>query len=339
LQTGFDARSDGLVLVVARLENTFVAWSISRAMENQVRMIKVPGSPQTVSEAARTFAELCSDRDSSLRDIEILGARLYQDLLSPFDDQIRQTSRLSFEVDASLQRLPFAALTRPDRRYLNDTHALVFLPAWWTQHPPVPDTIPPHASVLLVEGAPSLPDAEAGSASTIPAEYFESAAVATHFSRSFLLRQQQASVAQILKHLSSVDVFHYNGHTWTVSEQTGLLLQPDELFTASNLRGVSLGRCRLAVLAACSSANSSGQGMEDTSNLTHALLTAGASNVVATLWDLDASASRTMMLQMYDSLGQSMPVTAAIRAAQLKLRSDPAARHPYFWSSVQVFTQ
>jgi CHAT domain-containing protein/tetratricopeptide (TPR) repeat protein len=344
LPAGSSLRSGGLTLIVAQLENTFVAWSISRYAEspvpiNPVRMIKLSTPPQRVSEATGTFAELCSDRDSSPHDIEVLGAKLYQYLLSPFDDQIQQTALLALEVDASLQRIPFAALSRPDHRYLNDTHALIFLPAWWTLHPPAPETIPADASALLVEGSASLPNSETAAASTIPAEYLESAEVAAHFSHSFLLRRQEASVAQILKRLPGVDVFHYNGHTFTVSEQTGLLLHPNELFTASNLRGVSLTRCKLAVLAACSSAGGSGDGMEDTSNLAHALLTAGAANVVATLWDVDASASRTMMLQMYDSLSHSMPITAAIRAAQLKLRSNPAARHPYFWSSVQVFTQ
>jgi CHAT domain-containing protein/tetratricopeptide (TPR) repeat protein len=335
-----DAHGDDLILVVARLEDIFVVWSLTGSAENRVRMITVPSSPQQVWETARTLTELCSDPYSSHADIEVLGSQLYRDLLSRFDDQIGHTSRLALEVDVSLQRLPFAALTRLDRRYLNDTHALVFLPAWWTLRASAPDTIPAKASALLVEGTASLPNSGSGSASRIPPEYFDSAEVVEHFSRSFTLRRQQASVAQVLKHITQVDVFHYNGHMLTVSQQTGLLLQsPDELFTAANLRGVSLQRCRLAVLATCSSAGGPDESIEDTSNLTHAFLAAGAANVVATLWNVDARASRTMMLQMYDSLTRSMTVAAAIRTAQLKVRSDPATRHPYFWSGVQGFTQ
>jgi CHAT domain-containing protein len=338
LPASSDARADGLILVMAQLEDAVVVWSLSGSAEKPVRMMVGSSSPQHVSEIAQTFTELCSDRDSSESDIEVLGSQLYRYLLLPFDDLVQHESRLALEVDAHLQRLPFAALIRPDHRYLNDTHSLVFLPAWWTLRPSAPDTIPEKASALLVEGAPGIPNSGTESASTIPAEYFVSREVATHFSRYVIL--QQTNVDQVLRHIPEADVFHYNGHSLTVAEETGLLLQsPNEIFTASKLRGVHLQRCKLAVLATCSSASGSDQGIEDTSNLTHALLIAGAANVVATLWDVDARASRLMILEMYDSLARSTPVATAIHTAQLKMRSDPATRHPYFWSSVQVFTQ
>ena len=115
------------------------------------------------------------------------------------------------------------------------------------------------------------------------------------------------------------EVFHFSGHTLTDGDDTGLVLQyPDSLFLASSLKGISLRRCRLAVLATCSSAGRTEYGMEDTSNLAHALLTAGALNVVATLWDVDSQASRIMMLQFYASLTQSSPVPLAMQAAQLQ---------------------
>ena len=101
--------------------------------------------------------------------------------------------------------------------------------------------------------------------------------------------------------------------------QTGLLLKyPDTIFSASSLDGISLRRSRLAVLATCSSAGGTQYGMEDTASLTHALLTAGVSNVVATLWDVDSQASRVMMLQFYDLLTQSSTVPMAIQCRAVK---------------------
>ena len=341
LTSGPGARAQGLILVIAQLEDFFVVWSIAGSGDSAVRMMKVPSLPRRLSETARTFTELCSDPDSSQEDINVLGTQLYINSLSRFDDQIEPASRLALEVDGSLQRLPFAALMHPAHHYLNDTHALVFLPPWWTLRSSASDIVPAKASALLVEGSAIVPSSRSGGASAIPAEYFQTSGVAAHFSHPLVLRQRRASVDQILKHIATVDVFHYNGHTVMLAEQSALLLQyPDQLFTASDLRGVSLRRCTLAVLAACSSAAASGdQSMEDASNLSHAFLAAGAANVVATLWDVDARTSQTMMLQMYDSLADSMPVAVAIRAAQLKVRSDRATGHPYFWSGVQVFTQ
>jgi CHAT domain-containing protein len=290
---------------------------------------------------AHTLTELCANRYSSEDDIHVLGRQLYHELLSPFDDQIRQTSLLVLDVDSSLQRLPFAALTPADHRYLNDTHALVFLPAWWILQSPAPDKVPPTANALIIEGAASAPRSNSsGPAALLPAEYLESDDIAASFSRFLLIKPQQSSTALLRKLLPQAEVFHFSGHTLSQDDQTGLLLKyPDTLFTASSLSGISLRRCRLAVLATCSSAVNIDSSMDDTSNLAHALLTAGASNVVATLWDVDSRASRIMMLRFYKSIAQSLSISDAVRGAQQALRSDSSTSHPFFWSSMQVFSQ
>ena len=329
-----------LILVIARLEDDLVVWSIERPAEPIVHMVREPMTAQRVLEMARTFSELCSNENSSEQDIVALGGRLYQALLAPVDDQIQRAPEIVFDVDPSLERVPFSALMRPDHRYISDGHALSFLAARWSLGPSPPTTILPDATALLVEGATSLPESGGGRASSIPVADLQTEAVASYFRHTVILRGNDASVGEILKHISEADVFHYNGHTSTSSEGRGLLLQANHgLFTAANLRGVSLRHCRLAVLATCSSARGNGESMEDVSNLAHELLVSGAGNVVATLWDVDARASRTMMLSMYSMLTRSMSVPVAISAAQQKLRSDPATHHPYFWSGVQVFAQ
>jgi CHAT domain-containing protein len=340
LTSASEDRRNELIIVIARLQDFYVAWTISSSSSNPVRMVKLVGSPAQMAATVHTLTELCSDRNSSQSDIQIIGGNLYHDLLSPFDDQIQMTRQLWLDVDTSLQGLPFAALTRNDHYYLNDTHSVVFLPGWWTLHPPAADTVSPSANALLVEGALSVPGPGSLPTATLPAEYLESSGVARHFSHARLIQSQQSSSPLLRKLLPDAEVFHFSGHTFTNGDQTGLLLKyPDTIFSASSLDGISLRRSRLAVLATCSSAGGTQYGMEDTSSLAHALLTAGVSNVVATLWDVDSQASRIMMLQFYDLLTQSSTVPAAIHAAQLKVRADPATRHPFFWSAVQVYTQ
>jgi len=332
--------ADTLIIVIARLNDRVVVWCIPATGRNDVRMTQLAIPPERAAEMAQTFMELCSDRISSEHNISRLGNELYNGILAPFQRQIDSASRISFDVDPSFERIPFGALVQRDGRYLNDTHELNFLPAWWTCRPVSPGMVPHIEHALVVEGAASLTGSGMVPSSTIPAEYFQTREVAAHFLHPVVLRQQDATVAQILEHLAQAEVFHYNGHTFSVAEETGLLLQPpDRLFTTADLHGVSMRQCRLAVLAACSSAWGAGEGMEDATNLTHAVLTAGAANVVATLWDVDAQASKTMMLRMYDLLAQSKPLPAALRQAQQEMRAAPATHHPYFWSSVQVFTQ
>ena len=329
-----------LTLVVARLEDFYVAWSVTNSGNDSIRMTKISTPSTNVADMAHTFTELCSDRDSSESDIDILGQQLYHQLFFPFDDQIRQTSLLDLDIDSSLQGLPFAALTLADHHYLNDAHALVFLSGWWTLQPLAQDKIPSTANALIVEGAASAPrSSSSGPAASLPVEYLEATDIAASFSRSLLVKPRQNSSALLRKLLPQAEVFHFSGHTLSQDDQIGLLLYPDLIFTASSLSGISLRRCRLAVLATCSSAGKSDYGMDDTSNLAHALLTAGASNVVATLWDVDSRASRIMMLRFYESIGRSLSVSEAVRAAQQSLRSDSSTSHPFFWSSMQVFNR
>jgi CHAT domain-containing protein len=329
-----------LTLVIARLEDFFVAWSIKNSSDGSIRMIRIAAEPKRVVDMANTFTELCSNRDSSEADIRVLGYQLYDDLLSPFDDQTRQTSLLLLDLDGSLQRLPFAAVSNAAHQYLNDTHALIFLPGWWTLQPLPPDTVSSNPNVLVVEGAASMPRfGLSGATASLPAEYLESNDIGTKFSHVTLIKPPQSNSDTLRKLLPQAEIFHFTGHTLNREEETGLLLRyPDSLFTASSLNGISLRRCRLAVLATCSSAGPSPYGMDDTSNLTHALLIAGASNVVATLWDVDSRASRLMMLRFYESITQSVSVSDAVRRAQQTLRSDSSTSHPFYWSSMQVFS-
>ena len=276
-------------MVIARLEDFFVAWSITNSGNDSVRMTRIAAEPARIVDMTNTFTELCANRNSSEADIRVLGHQLYEDLLSLFDDQIRRTSLLLLDLDTSLQRLPFAAVSRAGHQYLNDTHALIFLPAWWTLQPRPPDTVSSSANVLVVEGAASVPRfGSSGATASLPAEYLESDDVGGKFSHADSIKPPQSSLDTLRKLLPQAEVFHFSGHTLNREEETGLLLRyPDSLFTASSVNGISLRRCRLAVLATCSSAGPSAYGMDDTSNLTHALLIAGASNVVATLWDVE----------------------------------------------------
>jgi CHAT domain-containing protein/tetratricopeptide (TPR) repeat protein len=339
LSIGPQASLPAVVLVVADVGNGLIAWSLESSGEHGVHMIRLGSSPERISDFAQTFTELCSDRNASEENIAAIGSELYRDVFAPFQTQIDAVSSIALDIDPTFEHIPFVALVRPDHRYLDDTHALFFLPAWWTRRSSPSDVIPRPAHLLFVEGAATTPRTGATLPPTIPAELFQGSAVTARFSDPVLLRDRDATVIEIRRKIKQAEIFHYNGHTLTSMDQTGLLLRsPDHLFTAADLHGISIRKCRLAVLAACSSARG-GNHLEDTANLIHAFLAAGAHNVVATLWDVDARTSKTMMLRMYDLLAQSIPLSEALRQSRLDIRSSAATHHPYFWSSVQVFRQ
>lgn len=88
----------------------------------------------------------------------------------------------------------------------------------------------------------------------------------------------------------------------------------------------------LVVLSACRSALGelvTGEGMV---GLTRGFFHAGASSVVASLWNVDDEASAVFMDAFYRGLRRGHDKAEALRLAKVELRSDPRYAHPYYWA-------
>jgi CHAT domain-containing protein len=89
----------------------------------------------------------------------------------------------------------------------------------------------------------------------------------------------------------------------------------------------------LVIASACESGVIAVDAADDPSGLVPALLEAGVTGVVATLWLVDAERTRTAMLELHDALAHSDGwdrVPRAVQRAALAVKKiDP---HPYFWA-------
>jgi CHAT domain-containing protein len=93
----------------------------------------------------------------------------------------------------------------------------------------------------------------------------------------------------------------------------------------------------LVVLSACRTALGRQMRGEGVIGLTRAFLHAGASSVVTSLWSIQDRATAKLMEHFYQGLlQQSLSPAAALRQAQLRLRSDGRFAHPYFWAAFSV---
>jgi CHAT domain-containing protein len=94
-------------------------------------------------------------------------------------------------------------------------------------------------------------------------------------------------------------------------------------------------------LSACETALGSGYFTEipagdEFVGLTRAFLSAGASNVVATLWQVNDSSTAQLMRSFYRQLSDQ-PASQSLAVAQRSmLHGDTSHRHPYFWSAFVV---
>lgn len=107
----------------------------------------------------------------------------------------------------------------------------------------------------------------------------------------------------------------------------------DGVLTALEASGLDLYGTKLVVLSACETgvgANASGQGVY---GLRRALTIAGAESLVLSLWQVSDTATRSLMVSMYDGLAKGAPPSIALRSAQLGMLADKATSHPFYWAA------
>ena len=89
----------------------------------------------------------------------------------------------------------------------------------------------------------------------------------------------------------------------------------------------------LVVLSACDTALGDSQDGEGLIGVTRGFMYAGASGVVASLWEVDDDSTTELMRYFYANMLQAgMGPAAALRDAQNKIRSQPKWRSPYYWA-------
>ena len=78
----------------------------------------------------------------------------------------------------------------------------------------------------------------------------------------------------------------------------------------------------LVTLSACDTANGKLEGEEGIDGLAEAFLLAGAKSVVGALWDVDDSATKSLMKVFYSHLAQGQDKASALRQGKLHLSSN-----------------
>jgi tetratricopeptide (TPR) repeat protein len=134
-------------------------------------------------------------------------------------------------------------------------------------------------------------------------------------------------------------VLHVASHA-VLDEASGtgaaILLTPgpgsDGVLRPSEIAALDL-RVDLTVLSTCRSALDAAESGDALASLSGALLAAGSSAVLATLWDVDDEASRAFMEQLYHELGRGRRPAEALRRAKLRMIADPYWSNPSRWAA------
>jgi len=276
--------------------------------------------------------------------VNTAAENLFTLLLNPFADELARTDKMTFVVDETTSRIPFALLRDPiTHNYLVEKSSIVIA----TSATSLLDreTIRPEPTVrhAVVVGDPAFNQELFPSLTRLPDARTEAVAVASLYGASAILGSD-ATPERVIGELYTADLIHFGGHAAMSRDSARSVLilasanskDPGVVYLADIMR-LHLPRS-IVLLAGCHT-GSAASGRGTITSLADAFLVAGARAVVGTLWDIDDAASREFSQAFHRALRNGTSPTDALRSAQLHMARSPIGsnRHPKSWASFQLY--
>ncbi len=324
---------DSALLTFAVFEETTVVWVLT----NQgVREIRIPVSSNTLQKAVDRFHSLCADPNSSLTKVNLSGLRLYQWLIYPLEEDIKDKRTVFVEADTFLSQVPWPALVNEAGAYLGQRFRIVLTPGLLYSERRVRKRrylgsalfANPAAVTLGPEQYPSLPEA---------AE--EEEQIRRLYPAATFLSGGQVNAGRILQELKQANFFEFAGHARSRQYGGELIIHGEnggDVLSASRLGELNLSKTDLVVLSACSTALSQGDTPRDPNGLVRAFLRSGVHSVIASTWDVDSGATFQLMTQFHQAFHREADAALALREGQAAVFRS-GKQHPYYWAAFELF--
>ena len=265
-------------------------------------------------------------------------------------DGLAAGTRFCFVPDREISGVPFAALPLPDGSgpLLSKHIVVVAFSIAGCSHilSDLSSLVADEHTVLLV-GTPQFDGGEFPRLADLAGATDEAASLRKLYPKSTLLSGPQATAPALLRALPQASLLHFAGHAVahpTDPSRSFLPLAPDagwpraSLLSAADIARLHLPHLRLAVLSACDTFEPLPRRAEGISGLVRALLDAGASNVLGTLWRVKDRSSRELMIEFHRQLRSTGDPALALREAQLHAlhHPDPNLRDPATWAAFEL---
>jgi CHAT domain-containing protein len=301
-----------------------------------VRATYVQVSEEKIKETSQQFIEdILHDADGSA------ASRLGHWLLSAVAEQIGLRGKIFIVPDGVLKRVPFGALRMADGRYLVDHAEIVVLPTKRLAGRGVaglPDSVVAVGNPFLDGALSELPP--------LPNAAHEATLVARGYRHAKLFTGRMATSGNVLGAARDASLLHFAVHAVVVPAEASksylaLASAPGSsgVLSLEDIARAELTASPIVVLAGCRTADMPDRVPKGFS-LAEGFLAAGASTVVATLWDLpDDLTSEDFAVRFHRALRAGDTPAAAVRAAQLGMlhSTDPRRRRRAAWCVFQVY--
>ena len=359
----------GLIEYVLGTKKSF-AWLV---LKDQIFFAPLPPERE-LSQGVSEYRQMLSERSDAIttaRSIAKLnagGARLYKILLAPFQDHFASVRRLLIVPDKALAYVPFETLSVERRgalnEYLVERFAIGYAPSASALAAVEQLQQPVAAPTFIAFGDPIYDAADLEpqrKASNSPAaklatergldlrrlpytrtEVMNIGALFSDSQRKIFLGAEANEPNVKSAPLVNYRYVHFAAHGLVdedVPSRSGVFLsmpggeKEDGILQISEIMRLKLNS-DLVTLSACRTGLGKVVGGEGVLGLTRAFLYAGSRSVVASLWNVNDTATAELMKSFYANLKKGQSKDEALRQAKLTLLRGKQAtwRHPYYWA-------
>lgn len=272
--------------------------------------------------------------DSKLKPFFATTDELYQTLIEPVADVIKNKTKLSIIPYGKLYYLPFESLSSlkgNERTFLNEQYSIFYistLDIFGNQHP---DEGFEFKVMALGNADNSLPNSER-----------EVEDLKKIYTNSAVFVRGDASEDKVKNLSAEFNAIHFATHGnldyvdvrnsyLTLASNTGA--GEDGRLTIEEVWGLSnLNEFNLVTLSACQTAVSDEIIQGWMVNPANAFFDVGVKTVIASLWQVDDEATSILMNAFYGNL-KTMNKVEALSRAKLTLQKTPKYAFPYYWAS------
>ncbi|MCW9705593.1 CHAT domain-containing protein [Fodinibius salsisoli] len=298
------------------------------------------------------------------------SGELYEILIAPFEQSLKEYENLIIVPDGALAYLPFEALLQDDR-YLIENFKIKYEPSLTSLELLEEASTKNRKELLAVAGSQSSDGGSALSSSrlsALPSTLIEVDSIASHFQQVSMLKDEQVS-EQAFKNLlqqSRYQYVHMATHGVIDEERpgrSGLALstegditassREDGMLRSSEIFGLNMSS-DMVVLSACNTGLGKVVRGEGMLGMQRSFFYAGASTVVVSLWSVYDRSTASLMNEFYKALIEgkgeegwvdatlrwvgwdtSIPFgekATAMRQAKLQMINHPLFNHPVYWA-------